>query len=216
MASPDKLESKRSIKGPGRKTEWEARYSVSLKRPNKFAVLVADSPWLGKSYVSDGNMLSRYSPYGQSYEAADAPRNLAQFLSRKYDGPRPGPLEESFLWVLAPDPDQELRHLALVESDAQIKDLGLEDIEGTQCHVVQLTNEYRQMLLWIQIGQQPLPRRFEDHPSEQRRKTVGLESDLVASFTNWDLDLDLPDEEFRFAPPPDWKRVDKGFSEFPG
>jgi hypothetical protein len=81
--------------------------------------------------------------------------------------------------------------------------VGESNIAGVLCDHLALRNEKLDVQIWIEKGNQPVPRRIViTHKELQGRPRVWV------NFTEWDFSPELSEHIFTHSPPQDAERVD--------
>lgn len=81
--------------------------------------------------------------------------------------------------------------------------LGIHDVEGLPCHHLSFEQETIDWQLWIDAVGDPLPRKLVI-----AYKTEDEVPQYEATIVAWNLNVDVPDEVFRFEPPEGAERVE--------
>jgi peroxiredoxin len=87
----------------------------------------------------------------------------------------------------------------------EAKYAGREKIDGVECDRVNMKQEGLDWRLFTTTGEKPLARRIE--------VTIPQQLDMSMDFTEWKLSAAIPNERFKFVPPPGAKKVDKLLDE---
>lgn len=197
----------------GMNQQMNSQYSLALQRPNKFA-LVLKSGMMGATVVSDGEKLYTSMPMMENkYTVVDAPKTLGEITEDTGDGM----MESIFLGkaFFADDPYDKI--MADINT---LKYLGTEELEGVACHVLGFTQDEMDWKLWLQKGDQPLPRKVVPEMSKMYEQMPGaedmemdMEMEMEILFDSWAVNVDIPDEQFTFVPPEGAELVESFFEE---
>jgi hypothetical protein len=90
----------------------------------------------------------------------------------------------------------------LTEGMTSAQNLGLEPIDGVNCHHLALRGNDVDLQLWIQDGDQPLPRRYVI-----TSKMVRGEPEFTLQLSHWEPNAPIADDAFMFRPPPGATRI---------
>lgn len=168
--------------------------NVAVRRPDALAATV-EGDQVSLRYVYDGKKIGIVNAREKCYAVQDVPGNLDGMfdtLALKYG--ITAPLSD----LLFSDP-----YKAMTERVRSGEYLGVHDVLGTKCHHLAFRQEGIDWQIWIEDSEKSLP-----------RKVVITHKDLpgypqfMALLDKWNLDAQIPDETFAFAPPQDGKRVD--------
>jgi hypothetical protein len=174
--------------------QYAKNQKVKLRRPDRLAADVAgDVADLVFRY--DGKQVTLFNPRTNSWGSASAPGSINEtldMLAEKYG--MVIPLAD----LVFPDPYQDL-----MEHVRSAEYLGLGYVFDTKCHHLAFREPAMDWEIWIQDGDQPLPRKmvmtFNDAPGHP---------EYTAFLSNWNLSADTPDSAFIFTPPPGAKQVE--------
>jgi hypothetical protein len=188
------------MEGPGVKHHYDTKHRLSVKKPDKLA-LISTGGVLGRTIIYDGEQAYSENPLtGES--ATNTPR-------------REGGLDNLLLNYLAPAMPQEEHALrvirALISNDPYAKwmrqvsgslaYLGTEEVDGRECHKLKRTLSGKGgWYLFIDASESPLLREVRPDTSEASQEMCNMKMDLSIMFTDWKLDVDLPDERFQIPP----------------
>jgi len=197
------------LTAPGMKQEVVSAYSLSVRRPDRLALVLKDSV-MGTTIVSDGTTVSTCTPMEGKYRQTSAPKDLADVIPRdSMVGP---PIFGSptfagrLLYALLADKPYE----ALMEDVTACRDLGTENVGGAPCRHLEFSGNNTTWYVWVEAGEKPLIRRIApDIPAQVARfaRTMPgirneLKLDAAITFDHWVPDAKLPDSVFQFTPPP--------------
>lgn len=189
-------------------TEMSPAYGMAVERPNKLS-LVLRSGSMGTTTVCDGEMVYRYWPVMQQYSETRAPASLDGLAIAHGAVGSPGFACVDVL--IADDP-----YRAVMASVTRAAYLGIENIGGVACHRVKVFRGSEDWELWVGVGEKPLLRRFVPDESTRLAQVTslnptmkGMVIQVSVALQNWQVDLDLPGEQFRFTPPEGVVKIDE-------
>lgn len=183
--------------------DWGSAFTVAVQRPNKLA-LVLWSGTMGTTIMCDGETLWRYWPVMQQYTEAKAPETLDGALTACGTSTRQEfGIPACVGMLLCDDP-----YRAVMTGVARTEYLGMEDIDGIACHRIKLFRHNDDWQLWIGPDEEPLLRRFVPDLSPTLARAVplnpgmeGMTIETAVAFQNWQTNINLPEDQFRFTPP---------------
>ncbi len=91
---------------------------------------------------------------------------------------------------------------AMMHDVTEGRDLGVEPIDGSQARHLAFRSRDVDWQIWIQEGNEPLPRRFVI-----TSKTVRGAPEFSANLSNWDTHPQLQESDFAFTPPRNGRRI---------
>ena len=165
---------------------------VILSGPDK--MLVKSSGDKGnRGFWYNGNEVSFYSFSENNYARIEAPENIIATIDTlhiKYDLEIPA---ADFFYPSFTDD--------ILESFDSIKFLGVKTIDGQPCFHLKTASNEMEVQYWIADDAYFLPKRYliiyKDRNNQQYQGT----------FSDWELNPDIPDVVFEFNPPPKAKEV---------
>jgi hypothetical protein len=167
---------------------------VAVARPNRVAIDV-NGDTMNRSAWYDGKTLSLFDKQQNAYSVVDAPLTIDEtldFVVEEYG------LVFPLADVLYSDPYEALAGDAVFGAY-----LGLHQLGGLACHHLAFSNESLDWQIWIDAGEKPLFRKlvitYKDEPSEPQ---------YIATFSNWNLQAEIPESLFRFEPPEGAERME--------
>ena len=199
----------------GMKSEMVTKQSFAIQRPNKFA-LIHEEGMMGATVICDGDSLYTYAAMFGNYTVREAPENIDEAL-------RGGSLAAAgmsgtafFIMLLAP-PDIEESIWTRADSTEY---RGIQEIDGVRCHQLRLPMEVEGVSLnldvWLTADDPPLVTQIISDLSpgfdvmaergEQFQQMADMEMEMSLVCSEWEVDADLPDEVFKFTPPPGVER----------
>lgn len=160
---------------------------IAVVRPNR-AAADATGDTLDRAAWYDGKTLTLLDKAHNTYATLPAPDSIDKALEELAE--RFG-VELPLADLLYADP-----FAVLTEGVTYGRYLGIHLAGGVPCHHLVFAQETIEWQIWIDAGQEPLPRKlvisYVDEPGEPQ---------YTAIFRKWKLDLDLPDALFRFEAP---------------
>ncbi len=174
--------------------DLDARYLLSIARPNQFALVLRDGA-LGATAISDGTNLTTFLPKLKLFTVQPAPHDLSGLESDSGSASRDTLGSLAFISALfSPSPRDALLAGVLDASYG-----GPENIGGQECERINFKQEGLLWSLFVLPGDQPLARRIDV-------KIPQLQMSL--DFTHWKLNATFPPDRFKFVPPLDAKKVE--------
>jgi hypothetical protein len=173
----------------GQKVQLSERRSANVRRPDG-GVFHVEADTGERRVWYNGRTLTLLHVAENVYGVTDVPDTLeatVDYIAEK-------------LGVVLPLSDLlfEDVHEVLTENVESCLYLGLHRVGPRKCHHLAFSQENLDWQIWIDAGQQPLPRKFiityKQEPGSPQ---------FIAIFTHWDTEADFPDEIFEFSPPPD-------------
>ena len=177
------------VTADGQKVQLDFVANYQVKRPGIVIDLQSDQK--ARQFFYDGHNFTIYSPLLKYYATVPAPATNREFLKALYD--RTGielPLEDLFRW--ADDDHQE--DIAKLTSAYNV---GTARINGAQTEHFAFRSADFDWELWIQKGDQPLPRKFV---------LIDRTDPALPAFTarlDWEINPTLDPAAFTFTPGPD-------------
>jgi hypothetical protein len=172
----------------GIKTKVVKQTRFFVKRPDRLHVRAMRDDGAQRQFWYDGKTFSRYEPASGTASRMDAPATIDALLDRLADEYRVSlPLAD----LLYGDPYGAFREHLL--SGAY---LGKRLVDGVWCHHLSFESDGADFQLWITTGDDPLPRRFVVTYVEEPEVP-----ELLATFTDWNLEAYMDEGVFRFTPP---------------
>jgi hypothetical protein len=176
----------------GQKVQIEGAVLYRVRRPNGFEIKVTTADKV-RDFIYDGRQLTVYAPQFGYFAQTPAPPTIRQVLdaaTAKYG--IEFPLEDLFHWSEPTTPQPTVK-TAYVVGDSLIS--------GAQTTEYAFRGRDRDWIVWIQKGDQPLPRKVTiiDRTDEARPAyTVRL---------NWNLKAPISDASFSFKPAKGDKKI---------
>jgi hypothetical protein len=165
------------------KLQYGAVQSASVRRPDRLRVeyrgdLNDRLGWF------DGKHLTYLDPGANLYAQMNAGPTLDAALDRLFD-------EAGFHFPLADFFYGDV-YASLVDGTTESAYVGLHSVDGVACHHLYFGREPAGFQIWIDAGEQPLPRRFVI-----TYRQLEQAPQLAATFLHWDLTTPLADTHFR-------------------
>lgn len=165
-----------------------ANYEVYMSGPDK--MLVNAHGWRGhRQFMYNGTELAYYSFDENNYGILQVPDNIIQMIDsvhHMYDIEFPA---ADFFYPAFTDD--------LLEDSDTLLFLGLDKIENKEYFHVLASNKEQTFQFWVNNDAYNLPAKFAITD-----KTKPGNPQYLASFSNWNINPDLPDAMFDFLPPP--------------
>jgi hypothetical protein len=144
-------------------------------------------------YLYDGKDFTLYGKVIQYYATVPAPPTIGQLaavLADKYDIQIP--LEDLFWWGT----ERVNSNVIVAAADA-----GPSDVQGTTCEHYAFRQEGLDWQIWIQLGDNPLPRKLVITTTTDESRPQ------YSAVYTWDLAPSFNEAAFTFAPPAEAKRI---------
>ena len=178
----------------GPMVELARECDVKIRRPDKlFATRRGDT--INRTAWYDGKELTILDGKKNVYASVEAPSRLNAMLDHMMD-------EYDLVLPLA-DLLFSKPTEVLVEKVESGEYLGVQEVDGHNCHLLAFHQELIDWQIWIDAGEEAVPRKFlityidePDHPQYE------------AIFSGWNLSPKLPDTIFEFRPSAGVERVD--------
>jgi hypothetical protein len=167
---------------------------VSVRRPDGLAGDVAGDA-LNRSVWYDGKAFSALDKEQNVWTSSAVPPTIDGALDWVFD--RTGMVVPLADFVYA-DP-----YSRLMESVERGVYLGIHEAAGVPCYHLSFEQATIDWQLWIDAGKEPLPRKLVI-----AYKTEDEVPQYSVTIRKWDFEAKVPDEIFRFAPPPGTSRVE--------
>ncbi len=186
----------------GQKVQLEKIEKVLVRRPNAMsASVVGDLEEM--QYVYRGTTMMLVNRKENCYALQDVPDTIDamfDFLAEKYG--IVAPLSD----LMFADP-----YKTLVERVRFGTHMGMHSVRGVKCHHLAFRQEAIDWQIWIEDGEQALPRKvvitFKEQPGHPQ---------FTAYIDKGNLSADAPDSAFDTTPPTDAKRIDLTPTAQPG
>lgn len=176
----------------GQKIQFGGTVSYLVRVPNGMRVEIKTDR-KDRLIFYDGRTLTQYAPRMHYYSSVPAPSTIGVMLdsaSRRFQ--LDFPLADLFLWGTPRDGVKDLTSATYV---------GPSKVEGADCDHYAFRQEDADWQIWIQSGNQPLPRKMVITTT-----SLPQEPQYAVTMT-WDLSPKIDDSTFAFTPPPDAKKI---------
>lgn len=202
------------VQAEGMNQEMTSRSQIALERPNRVAVLQKGG-MMGVTLISDGKQVTTYVPAMKKYQVEPAPAALADLAaSPVLSAGQPMPIAAT---LLAADPKKEI-----LEGVKAGRHLGEVEVDGVRCEHARFEQEEFDWEIWVEAGDRPLIRRIVPDMAKALRlmaEQAGAEGGALAQMktemsvvlVNWEVDPEMPADQFVFTPPADAQKVDSLF-----
>lgn len=202
-----------SIRGMTIPKMLDTKHVLTVERPNRIALRLTEGK-IGTTVICDGKKIYKY--WGRDeYSESDAPATLDDIVIScatenaihipEICGPR------CIDVLICANPYERL-----TKGVSRIDQLDTDEVDGVECHHIKLLRESYDCELWIEVGDDPLLRQFVPDESQRLEQAVALNpvmKDMTiessVNFKNWQVNVDLPEDEFRFVPPEGAEIVDE-------
>ena len=183
-----------AIQADGQRIEFGSTREISLRRPDRLRVDIADRRGLRRRLYYDGAKLVLFDEadgvYATTPHTGDIDATIA-FVGAQLG--MPVPLGELLSAQLAAKITDGLVFAGVV---------GAETIDGVRCDHLALRNQDRGIQIWVEQGAKALPRRvaitYEQEPGQPQFR---------ASLTQWDVAPRIDNQMFSFTPPAGAERI---------
>lgn len=183
-----------ALQNSGQLLEFGAVSTWHIKRPDKVRVDVVLRDGNQRHFYFDGSTITLYDKDQNVYAVVEKKGNIDQAFDYFIDDlGMPLPLAELF---------SEDHPFSLKEDIKSSTYLGDSTISGAVCNEYAFRSEEIDLQLWIEQGENPLPKRFvityTDSDGQPQYR---------AQFTGWNLEAEVPDSLFEFTPPKDAEKI---------
>ena len=189
------------------KQELKLGFALAMKRPDRLSMTISsDSPEpRNMTFICDGRHVYMYVPADNKYAVEDAPSDVASILMNFGGGP-----VNIFMGFLA-ELVREAPLAKVLDKAERIEYLGQEKSGDVNRHHIKLALAEHNLELWVNDGDKPLIARCTLDLSAMFERAGGDDKPKLAGtfeFSDWVVDVELPDETFRFEPPEDAEKID--------
>ncbi|MDP8249227.1 MAG: DUF2092 domain-containing protein [Candidatus Tritonobacter lacicola] len=178
----------------GTMIEFARECDVEIRRPDKM-LATRRGDTINRTAWYDGKELTILDRKKNVYASIEVPSRLNAMLNHMMDEYN---LVLPFADLLFNKPTEVL--FAKIESGEY---LGVQEIDGHDCHLLAFHQELIDWQIWIDAGEEAVPRKFLityiDEPEHPQYEAI---------FSDWNLSPKLPDTNFEFRPSAGVKRVD--------
>ena len=167
---------------------------VAVARPNKLRLDVTGDV-RNTILTYDGKVVTLFDPTQSFFTQIEAPPNIDETLILLMEK-----LQTSFpvAGVLLADPYEKMK-----DGLKTAVDLGVVKVDGVDCRHLLFGEDDADWQLWVEVGKRPLPRRI----SIVYKKEPGAPR-VLASFSDWKLNVSVPAGRFVFVKPAQATRVE--------
>lgn len=192
--SVDTRNSLEVVLNSGQKIEFNHTGRQSVQRPNKLRA-ERTGDLVNQVVYYDGKSFTLHNPGDKVYATVTAPATLEETLD----------FARTSLEIIAPAGDLVYKNAyeILMTDVSQAFVVGKAVIEGARCDHLAFRAPHVDMQVWIQEGKEPLIRKIV---LTTRDVVNAPQFSLVV--TKWNLQPQLTDKTFSFAPPKDAKKID--------
>jgi hypothetical protein len=178
----------------GQKIEFNHTARQSVQRPNKLRA-ERSGDLVDQLFVYDGQSLTLHNPQANAYAQVAAPDTLEGMLD----------FARETLDIVAPAGDiiYQNAYDILMDGVTDSFVVGKAVIEGVLCDHLAFRAPHVDWQIWIQEGEQPLPRRLVI-----TTRDVVNAPQFAVTMTNWNLQPTFDAQTFEFTPPADATKVD--------
>jgi hypothetical protein len=176
----------------GQKVQFEGTAELMVRRPDRLRANVRGDR-RDEHFYYDGKTFTVFGERVGYYASFDAPPTLAELRGVLEKRGVDLPLADLFYWGSDQDKSAEITAATAVGSST---------IEGTACNHYAFRQKDVDWELWVEQGQQPLPRKVVITTTSEKTRP---QHSMVLT---WDLSPQLGDDLFAFVPPPQAHRID--------
>lgn len=181
--------------GPdGQKLQLSRRATIQVRRPDRIHAVSRGDEW-NKEYAYDGHTMTIFDRDKNVYSVAEMPPTIDEMfdkLAEKYGMSFPT------CDLLYSDP------YAILSTDVNIgRYVGLHQVGETKCHHLAFSQDAVDWQIWIEDGDQPLPRKLV-----VTYKTAAMYPQDTILFRDWKADDQLTDKDFAVSMPPDATKIE--------
>ncbi len=189
-------------------------YSVALKRPNRVAVS-SQAVMTGFTIISDGKHSYILSKGGTRHHEIGPFKNMDELAGKNSPVLNGGSFNAMvFLLPCLGEHPYDLIMDGVIKSEC----LGEETIDDRPCHHMRYYQEGFDWDIWITMESPPLIRRVRPDMTKRLARTrITLpnttesdraRTDFEVNYTDWAIDVEIPDERFQFTPPAGARNLD--------
>ena len=178
----------------GQKVQFEHTAKQSMQRPDRMRA-ERTGDLVQQAFYYDGKSLTISNPATRHYATVDAPPTVEEMLD----------FARTKLDIVAPASDLVYRNAydILMTDVTQGFVVGKGIVEGVRCDHLAFRAPLVDLQIWIQEGEQPLPRRFVI-----TTRDVVNAPQFAVTVTRWNLEPTFDAQTFGFTPPADATKVD--------
>lgn len=183
-----------AVQSSGQLLEFGAVSTWHIKRPDKVRVDVVLRDGNERHFYFDGSSITLYDKDQNVYAVVEKKGNIDQAFDYFIDElGMPLPLAELF---------SEDHPFSLKEDIKSSTFLGESTISGASCDEYAFRSEEIDLQLWIEQGENPLPKRFVITYTDAEGQPQ-----YRAQFSEWNLEAQVPDSLFEFTAPEDAEKI---------
>lgn len=182
---------------------------IFIKRPNKF-VIKSRSEMLGRTLISDGEVMWLHLPLMKKYTKITAPENLEETLAANIENLETIGSEQFLLFLFL---NKENKFLSDLEITANI--YGEEIIDGSLTDIIEVKDKTLSMRLWVNRENNFITKILLDATPiiSKQQIEMGIEPseikmEYIEIHSNISIDEKISDDVFRFVPPENSSMVD--------
>jgi hypothetical protein len=178
----------------GQKLQYDSAATLLVQRPNKLRA-ERRGDLVDQLFYYNGKSLTLYNPGEKYYATVAAPGTLEEMLDYARES----------LDIVAPAGDLVYTNAFQILMDNVTSGfvVGKAVVEGVRCDHLAFRTEHTDWQIWVQEGNQPLPRKFVI-----TTKDVAGEPQFAVVMTKWDLAPKIAGRMFDFTPPKGAMKVD--------
>ncbi len=167
---------------PGVMVQYSGVAEISVRRPNRLSLDYRDDI-SAKQFWYDGDSFTLFDPTHNVYASTAAKPTLDATIDH---------LMERYAMALPlADFTYSDPYAVLMEGVQFKRHVGLHEVDGILCHHLIIYHENINWQIWVDAGQQPLPRKVVI-----TYKMELMAPQFVAVFSDWDFSTPLPDSSF--------------------
>ena len=176
-----------------KKLQYGIDMETFVRRPDRLRVN-AEGDLVDKQFFFDGKTITLYDKDHNVYGALEVPPDIESALEKAHKdfGVRVA-LTDLASPNLSEHIGKRIKHSLYV---------GLSRVRGVPCHHLSFDGDQVQLQLWIDAGDQPLPRKVV----LTHKKSPGSPQ-WTAYLTDWNFSAQLPDDLFAFTPPQEAQKI---------
>ena len=199
----------------GMRQQVTSTHRMAMERPNRLSIVLAEG-FMANSIVCDGDTL--YTLLGvmdDQYTADDAPETLGG-IADHIQNLAMGDMTDATVFgamLVAGNP-----HEWILDGVTTLEYADRQDVDGTSCHRLRMSQPDGDWQLWVQVGEQPVPRKLVIDLREMYREmwfdgSQDITAELTVRFDHWRANIDMPADRFAFVAPEGAVRVDSFFDD---
>lgn len=181
----------------GQTHEAGAKYTVAVKRPNRFIIQCEGGQLDGLTLLSDGQYVYTYSAEEKKFMKEETPNPVSGLAAGGFLPPDP---LLSFVVAFAEDDPFG----SLMEDVISGAAAGKEALDGAEAERMHFALSDMEWDLWVGAGDKPFPVRIRPDIAKslaQESPQMGnIKVDMNVAFSDWTVGQELPDDRFAFKP----------------